>query len=1020
MKSLLKSFAACAALVLAFGAEARTVSVARENKEDGKLVSLTVEYGAGAEGECLVAAVAGDDLGANLPDWAGHAEFSDCTALTADSGSFDWTVPNDWGTGSHCAVRFFVVTLSLDASMYSKRLLVAQWDGIERGDDPFKWKDLAGTNDIAISPADATVSDNCVSLKKDTVTKHKITYLECFKSIDPLTYEYFGFTTNWTSTASTQVIVNGTHRSSLYYRTNGDGYFGASYPQTKPMNGNCMFRGVSPTWPTSNYKTPHSYVVTTWFQGGSIWIDNTAYSLSGLNWADGASAPPDGTGVLGANQSVVSYHALRIYAGEMTADERAQNYAVDRARFLGDAAALFAPSALPVSWFTGGQISATGVSDAFGSDCVITIVTDTLDIGAPTPAYGSVPAGGLEYPVTFRAGDRFPMTNVLWECWGYSLGDAAGVSSVTNLGDTVTFESKPESSRLLTWLWRPCAYAVVAEPSGEGTETFSFGKGTYTVDGIEYYTPGAEVTVTPSDHNAETASEFIDWSVGAAPGSETANPLVFTMGGGIPRLTARFNRHWKYENNVLSDGNWHFTTSVRTDGGLKIVARTSGHDELLDFSGVEADTGMKVAEMGTRWGIPSPGFVTFVGPDVVVLGETSLNPATLKSVTLSPDLTTIGRTAFWQTSSLETFSPMVLPKLTSLGPYAFEMTPNLRAHFVMPALTEIPDGAFRSDNNHVAADGWLGIEATNVTTVGSQAFYMCRSLTNIVLSSRVTSIGDNAFNIQPKLVSFSPMRQPELTSLGTAALANEWALAGEWDFPALTQIPVNCFRSDSEGGSRGATARISVRATNVVDIGSSAFYWNWNVTNVVFSQHLTTIGESAFDCCCQLRSFTPFLPKGVTTIEARAFEWCSTLTIPLVLRTTTPVTVRQYAFDNAYNIPSFDFRAPIASIGDQGFNCLKPGATVRLRGAPPATLGSTWISTYNSGSPYAVLSVDAANYPAWLDLITYPVGSTTFESIYRNLSHYPGRQTLGVIKLGNAGAVWVVQSADAGTKLILR
>ena len=77
-------------------------------------------------------------------------------------------------------------------------------------------------------------------------------------------------------------------------------------------------------------------------------------------------------------------------------------------------------------------------------------------------------------------------------------------------------------------------------------------------------------------------------------------------------------------------------------------------------------------------------------------------------------------------------------------------------------------------------------------------------------------------------------------------------------------------------------------------------------------------------------------------------------------------------------------------------------------------------SAGNSASPFAILSVDAANYPAWLDLITYPVGSTTFESTYRKLAHYPGRQTLGVIKLNNQGAVWVVQSVNTGMMILIR
>jgi len=101
-------------------------------------------------------------------------------------------------------------------------------------------------------------------------------------------------------------------------------------------------------------------------------------------------------------------------------------------------------------------------------------------------------------------------------------------------------------------------------------------------------------------------------------------------------------------------------------------------------------------------------------------------------------------------------------------------------------ITEVSESAPKSENNAKFAatpalfrvqDNLVSVNVPDgVTSIGDNAFYSCRALTNVTIPSSVTSIGVNAFN--------------NCTALETITIDKpEGSIAGApWGAPSTTQI----------------------------------------------------------------------------------------------------------------------------------------------------------------------------------------------------------------------------------------
>ena len=130
-----------------------------------------------------------------------------------------------------------------------------------------------------------------------------------------------------------------------------------------------------------------------------------------------------------------------------------------------------------------------------------------------------------------------------------------------------------------------------------------------------------------------------------------------------------------------------------------------------------------------------------------------------------------------------------------------------------------------------------------VTSIGNEAFHLCRNLISITIPKTLKSIGNNAFY--------------DCTSLTSVTIPGNVESIGESAFyycDNLTDVTLQ---------------------DGVKSIGDAAFIWCNNLTNIVLPNSITSIGDWAFKDCTSLTSIK--IPDSVTSIGNDAFKNCSSL-----------------------------------------------------------------------------------------------------------------------------------------------
>ncbi len=245
----------------------------------------------------------------------------------------------------------------------------------------------------------------------------------------------------------------------------------------------------------------------------------------------------------------------------------------------------------------------------------------------------------------------------------------------------------------------------------------------------------------------------------------------------------------------------------------------------------------------TITGLKDESLTEIVIPDnVTAIGERAFdNCDSLTSVEISNSVTSIGDYAFVDCNSLTSFE--IGDSVTSLGDYAF------RGCWRLTSITvDINNTAYKSiDGNLYSKDGKtliqyaIGKTATSftipdsVTSIGSDAFRGCDSLTSVVIGDSVTSIGNGAFAYCDSLTSI------------TVDINNT----------AYKSIDGNLYSKDGKTLIQYAIGKTATSFTipdSVISIGEGAFQNCYSLTSVVIGDSVISIGMGAFASCHSLTS----------------------------------------------------------------------------------------------------------------------------------------------------------------------
>ena len=184
---------------------------------------------------------------------------------------------------------------------------------------------------------------------------------------------------------------------------------------------------------------------------------------------------------------------------------------------------------------------------------------------------------------------------------------------------------------------------------------------------------------------------------------------------------------------------------------------------------------------------------------------------------------------------------------------------------------------------------------SSVTSIGDWAFSFCRSLSEIVIPSSVTSIGDWAFSSCYSL---------KCISIPKSVICLNGNPFAKWN-GKLECLSPNFVFEDDILFNKDKSRIISFR--------------NQNLKSYVIPSSVTSIDDGAFSCCRSLSEIV--IPSSVTSIGDGAFSCCDSLSEIVIPSSVT--SIGDWAFSFCRSLPEIVIPSSVTSIGDSAFHKCK-------------------------------------------------------------------------------------------------
>ena len=366
----------------------------------------------------------------------------------------------------------------------------------------------------------------------------------------------------------------------------------------------------------------------------------------------------------------------------------------------------------------------------------------------------------------------------------------------------------------------------------------------------------------------------------------------------------------------------------------------------------------------------------------------------LQSISLSPQVISIGNNSF---TPLQTLPPEPLPlrpPLTTINMYG---------------ITVLPD---------YFATGCNALSTLNVgqlTSIGNYALYNCYSLITLDTST-VTSIG--TYGIAGTGVSLLDISS--ITSLDVGSLSGNLRLTSVTLPTTNLTLPDYCFQGDY-------ILNTIVNLNKVSQIGNYTFQKCHSLNTLDLTGLTTSIGNYAFDECNELVQIT--LPSTSITIGTNAFQYNISLT---TINLENVLSIGDYAFQECINLTNVDVSLTTYLGNHIFYNCLNlisvtlPNIIINISD----NLFDSCINLPNIILPTSVNSIGAGAFNTCVNLALgandlqniISIGNNAFENcaniISINLSSIIDGSNLGISAFQNCAYLTNIIFADELTSLI--